>query len=115
MSYLARFSPFRAYRDLRFFLATRQRYELGFLALSLIITAALIAGFVHDSHVERPYKRNIVYVEQWPADRTDAEIAAQQKIDQVAAHKRKAEIEAEQKRTQAEFKRLDDRLKAMGL
>ncbi len=115
MSYFARFSPLYAIRDLRFFLAQRRPYELGFLALAMIVTVAIIAGFVRDSHVKTPYKRNIIYVEQWPADRTEAQIVAQQKIDQVVKHKQQAELKKQQDERQAEFKRLDDKLKAMGI
>ncbi|OYY71970.1 MAG: hypothetical protein B7Y47_05395 [Sphingomonas sp. 28-63-12] len=115
MRYFARFSPLHAIRDLRVFLSHRHPYELGFLALAMVITTALIAGFVHDSHAERPYVRNIIYVEQWPATRTEAEILARQKIDQVGERARKAEIVRQQKAVQADFKKLDDRLKAMGL
>lgn len=115
MPFFARFSPIHAIRDLRLFLSHRQPYELGFLALALVVTVAIIAGFVRDSHVPTPYKRNIVYVEQWRADRSAAQIAAQQKIDQVVKHKQQAELDALQKQRQAEFKRLDDKLKAMGI
>lgn len=115
MNFLTRLSPFRAIRDLRFFLAQRQPYELGFLALSMVVTTAIIAGFVKDSRVEKPYKKNIVYVEQWPLTRTNAEIVAQQKIDQVERDKEKAEQLRREKELQAEFKKLDDRLKAVGL
>jgi len=115
MNFFSRFSPLRAINDLRFFLAQRQPYELGFLALSIVIVALLIAGFVHDSHEERPYKRNIIYVQQWPLSRTDAEIHAQQKIDGVEQTKRIAEQKKRDEATRAEFKKLDDRLKAYGL
>lgn len=115
MSFFTRFSPVRAIVDLRFFLSQRQPYELGFLALSIVIVALLIAGFVHDSHEERPYKREIVYVQQWPLSRTDAEIRAQQKIDGVKEARLRAEEEKRQKAIQAEFKKLDDRLKAYGI
>jgi len=113
--YLARFSPFGAIRDLRVFLAQRQKYEIGFLFLSIVLTVGIIAGFIHDSHEERPYKRNIIYVEQWPATRTEAEILAQQKVDQAAKEKRLAAEKAEKQKAQAEFKRLDDKLKSWGL
>lgn len=115
MSYFARFSPVSAYRDLRLFLSYRKPYELGFLALALVVTTLVVAGFVHDSHAEKPYRKNIIYVQQWPADRSDAAIVAQQKIDQVIRHKEKAELERQQKELQAQYKRLDDKLKAMGL
>lgn len=115
MTFIARLSPFRAIRDLRFFLSQRQPYELGFLALSILITTAVVAGFVQDSRVEKPYKKNIIYVEQWPVTRTNAEIVAQQKIDQVVRDKEKAEQLRREKELQAQFKKLDDRLKAVGL
>ncbi|MFM9827860.1 MAG: hypothetical protein ACKVOB_03825 [Sphingomonas sp.] len=115
MSYLARFSPFRAIRDLRLFLSYRQPHQLLFLALAIVLTTAIIAGFIHDSYEERPYKRDIVYVQQWPADRSDAQIVAQQKIDSVERHKQIAELQKRQAARQAEFKKIDDKLKAWGL
>lgn len=115
MSFLTRLSPLRAVRDLRFFLAQRQPHELGFLALSMVLTAAIITGFVYDSAAPKPYKKNIIYVEQWPLTRTNAEIVAQQKIDKVIKDKQKAEIERQQRAIQADFKKLDDRLKALGI
>lgn len=115
MSYLTRFSPFRAVRDLRFFLAQRQPHELIFLFLAMLITGLLIAGFARDSQVARPYKRNIIYVEQWPASRTDAEIRAQQAIDGPIKQKALDAQKAREKALQDDFKKLDDRLKAYGL
>jgi len=112
--YLARFSPIAAYRDLRLFLSHRQPYELWFGILAILITSLVLFAFVKDSHFEKVYKENIVYVQQWKADRTDAEIVAQQKVDQPAIDQRKAEFEAKRKERQAEFKRLDDKLKAYG-
>lgn len=114
MRYLARFSPVVAYRDLRLFLSHRQPHELWFGILAILVTAAVLFAFVKDSRFERVYKPNIVYVQQWKADRSDDQIVAQQKADQPAIDKRRAEIEARQKDRQAQFKRLDDKLKAYG-
>lgn len=115
MRYFARFSPFRAIQDLRFFLSQRQPYELAFLFLSIVLTTLLIAGFVHDSHEERVYKREITYFQSWPLTRTDAEIRAQQKIDLPKELARKAEIERKAKERQEQFKKYDDALKKWGL
>ena len=115
MQFFARFSPLRAIRDLRLFLSYRQPYELGFLALAMVVTTALIAGFVHDAHVERPYQRNIIYVESWPLNRSDAEIRAQQKIDAPIEAKRKAEQERKLAERRAAFKRADEKLTKWGL
>jgi hypothetical protein len=114
MTFLKRFSPVAAYRDLRFFLAARKRHEIGFLALALALTLLILWAFVKDSHFEKPYERNIVYVEQWPITRTDAQIRAQQKIDQAKRNIEKAELEKKRQKRQAEFKRLNDKLESWG-
>ena len=114
MSYFARFSPIRAYRDLRLFLLQRQPHELWFLLLALVLTSLLLAGFTKDSKVAPVYKRDIIYVDQWRLDRTDAEIIAKQKIDQVARAKQLAEIKRREAESRAQFKRLDDKLTRYG-
>ena len=115
MGSFSRFSPVRAYRDLRLFLRGRQPYELGFLALAMLVTGFLIYAFSKDSYAEREYRPNIVYVEQWPADRTDAQIEAQQKIVAPIKAKAVAEQKAREDAQRESFKRLDDKLKAMGI
>lgn len=115
MQFFARMSPLRAYRDLRLFLATRQRHELLFLAMSIAITAFLLYAFARDSHVEKVYKPDIIYVEQWKLDRTDAQIVAQQKVDQAKRDVEEARLKKAQAERQAQFKRLDDKLSRMGI
>lgn len=108
MTFLKFFSPVAAYRDLRVFLATRRRHELWFMALSMAITLLVIFVFFKDSHFEKPYERNIIYVEQWPITRTDDQIRAQQKIDQAKRNIAKAELQKKREAKQAEFKKVDD-------
>ena len=115
MQFLSRFSPVRAYRDLRLFLASRQPYELGFLALAMLVTGFFVYAFAHDSTVPVAYKPDIIYVEQWPATRTDAEVRAQQKIDSVEKTRLLAEQKKREDELRAGFKRLDDRLKRYGI
>lgn len=115
MSYFARFSPVRAYRDLRQFLVQRERHELWFLLAAIAITGFFIYGFIHDSYEEPVYRPNIIYVQQWRADRTDEEVRAQQVKDRPAEEARKAAIAKQQAETRAEFQRLDDKLKKYGL
>ena len=109
------FSPLRAFRDLRLFLATRKRHELWFMALAAAITVLILSGFVADSRIEREYRPNIIYVESWPLTRTDEQIRAQQKIDQAKKRIAEAEIEKKRKAQQAEFKKIDDKLESWGL
>mgnify|MGYP001807139828 CR=1 FL=1 len=115
MAFFARMNPFRAVRDLRLFLHQRQKHELIFLVVSVVLTGLLLIGFAKDSKVEKVYKPDIVYVQQWRLDRTDAEIRAQQAID--GPIKQKA-IDAQKKREEemrASFKRMDDKLNNWGL
>jgi hypothetical protein len=115
MRLLRSLSPLRAYRDLRLFLTQRHPHQLLFAFLAVALTALIVAGFYHDASIEQPYKRTIIYVEQWPLDRSEAEILAQQKIDMKKKAKKLAEIEAARKKRQAEFQRIDNALDAWGL
>jgi hypothetical protein len=116
VSYLSRFSPARAYRDLRLFFSYRQPHELIFLLLAMLFTGVLIAGFYYDSKMEKPYERpEIMYFESWPEDRTDAQIKAQQAIDKVKQDKQLALLKQKQEERKAEFKRLNDKLESWGL
>lgn len=114
MSFLRSLSPIRAYRDLRLFLSQRKPHELIFLVLALAITWAVMFAIASNSTVQKIYRPNIVYVQQWPENRTDAEIIAQQKIDGPIEKQREEEIRKQQAETQAAYKRLDDKLKKYG-
>jgi len=108
MTFLKFLSPIRAIRDLRFFLAQRKQHELWFMMLAMAVTLVILWMFVKDSHIESPYKRNIIYAESWPLTRTDEQIRAQQKIDQAKKHIAEEDLEKRRKAKQAEFKKVDD-------
>lgn len=82
-------SPAHAWRDLLAFLAERGRYKFLFAAISLGMPALIVTGFYFDSKVE--VKPQLIYVQNWRADRTDEEIKAQQKIDQAIRERALAE------------------------
>ena len=113
--FLRHFNVLRAFHDLRGYLTERRPHELGFMLLSVALFGVILVGFTIDSREMPVYRRQITYVEQWPANRTDAEIIAQQKIDGPIEAKRKADAEAQAKKTQDDFKRLDDKLKKVGI
>ncbi len=115
MGFFSRFAPLAAYRDLRGFLATRERYELGFFALAVAVTGGVMFAFLLTSREEIPYKRQIIYVQQWRADRTDAQIKAQQLIYQAAKDRQAAIDAAEAEKRRLAFKRLDDSISNTGL
>lgn len=115
MKMLTRVQPKGAVADLREFLTRRRPHQWGFAALSVTLTAVTLWAFWHDSKFEKEYHRDIVYVQQWRLDRTDAEIIAQQKIDGPIDARRKAEEQARQEKRRAEFQRIKDRLDALHL
>jgi hypothetical protein len=90
-------SPRALIADLRTFLATRQRHQLLIGLISLAMPAVIIAGFYQDSKTEPP-KPQMYFLPSWPANRTDAEIVALQKIDQVKKEKALAEKRASYQR-----------------
>ena len=115
MSFFARLSPIRAINDLRAYLAGRPVYDLVFLALAVVITAFLVYLFARNDIPPPPYKPDIIYAEQWPLSRTDAEIRAAQIVDQKVKDKRLAEQKAAEDKRRAEFKKMDDALTRWGL
>lgn len=102
-------------QDLRDVLRIRHRYQLWFLLAAFATTGLILAGFYFDSYFERAYKREIIYVQNWRADRTLDEIVAQQKIDEKARQKREAEAKAKAEKKRLEYKKVDDRLKSWGI
>ena len=90
-------SPRVVWRDLRHFLAQGNRHKLLFATLSVALPFLLILGFLHDSKRETP-KPEMWFVPSWPADRSDAEIVAQNRLDQAKKDKALAEKQASYKR-----------------
>jgi hypothetical protein len=78
-------SPTAAWRDLRDFLGQKGRHKLVFAVIAICIPAIIVTGFYVDSNIKP--EAQIIYVENWPANRTDEQIKAQQKIDQVKRDK----------------------------
>jgi len=78
------------------------------MALAVAIPVGIVTVFDIDGRTNIMPGPQLIYVESWPANRTDEQIKAEQKIDQAARDKFKKE-------RQAEFKRLDDKLERLGL
>ena len=110
------FSPIRAFRDLRTYVVTRRPHQIGFMALSLVLSYTMIMGTLDVSRMPPPaYHREIIYVQQWRADRTDAEIIAQQKIDGVEQTRQEQELKRLQAERKVQLKKLDNALKSFGI
>ena len=96
-------SPRAAFADLRAFMRQRSREQQIGAALAILVTVIIVILFLVDSKINTAPPPTIVYVEQWNANRSDAEIVAQQKKDQ-------AELEAARKERQEQFQRLENQL-----
>ncbi len=115
MRYFDRIQPRGAWADLRHFFWHQQPYRWVFLILSVMLTVLTLAAFWIDSRFEPEYHRDIVYVEQWPLNRTDKEIIAQQKVDAVIKTRRLAAEKRLQDERRAEFQRIKDKMDALHL
>lgn len=104
MSWLPRpVSPRAALADFRAFPRQRGREQWIGAALAVLVTIIIVIEFLVDSKINTAPPRQIVYAEQWRADRTDAEIIADQKKHQAAR-------EAALKERQRQFQRLEKQL-----
>ncbi|HVM37301.1 MAG TPA: hypothetical protein VM265_02785 [Sphingomicrobium sp.] len=95
--------PRAAYADLRAFLRQRSREQVIAAALSVLVTGIIVFEFFIDSKINTAPPPRIVYAESWSANRSDAEIIADQK-------KHQAEREAALKERQRQFQKLEKRL-----
>jgi hypothetical protein len=96
-------SPRVLWSDLRDFVKLRSRHRMIAAVLALAMPIVILAGFYYDSQTNIMPGEQIIYVKDWPATRTDAEIVAQQKIDQERREKAIAE-------RQRQFKELERKL-----
>ena len=81
----------------------RSREQLIGASLAVLVTAIIVIEFVVDAKIGTAPPPTVTYVELYPANRTDADIIADQKKDQ-------AKKEAAQKEKQRQFKKLEKQL-----
>jgi hypothetical protein len=96
-------SPREALRDLAAFMRQRSREQVIGACLALLVTAIIVIEFLVDSKVNTTPAPEVVQVDLYSPNRTDAEIAADQKKDQ-------AEREAQKKADQEQFNQLAKQL-----
>ncbi len=96
-------SPRAAFADLKAFLGQRSREQVIGLVLAILVTAILVIEFLVDSQINTAPPPQVVYVESYSANRTDAEIIADQNKDQ-------AEREQARRERQEYFQKLENRL-----
>jgi hypothetical protein len=96
-------SPRAALADFRAFLRHREREHWIGGALAVLVTIIIIIEFLVDSKINTAPPPTIIYTEQWRADRTDAQIIADQK-------KQHAEKKAAQEERLRQFQKLEKQL-----
>lgn len=94
--------PRAALKDLAAFLRQRSREQMIAAALAVLVTIIIVIIFLVDSKINTAPPPQIVYVENYGPDRTDADIQADQKK---ASEQRRQEDEAKRKEYQKLAKR----------
>ena len=94
-------SPRAALRDLAGFIRHREREHVIGAALAFLVTLIIVIEFVVDAQIGTKPPPQVVDVELYSSNRTDAEIIADQKKDM-------AEKLAAQKEKQRQFKKLEN-------
>jgi|SRR5438067_12972370 len=96
-------SPKGAITDLLNFVRHHSREQWIGLGLAILVTAGIVTIFVLDAKTNTAPPQQVVFVESWSLNRTDAEIVADQKKDQAAR-------EAAAKEHQRQFQHLAKQL-----
>lgn len=107
--------PSAAFSDLRAFLASREKHQWVFALLSVLITGYFVTIFLVQSR-EKDYKPpEIIWIKDYAANRTDAEIKAQQKVDQAKRLAEQAELKKLQEAQRRESAKLQKKLSELGI
>ena len=94
--------PRAALSDLKAFLGQRSREQVIGAALAVLVTMIIVIIFFVDAKINTAPPEQIVFIENYPAGRTDADIMADQK--KASEERRKAE-EARRR----EFQKLEEK------
>jgi hypothetical protein len=101
-------SPRALWADLRAFWSTRPRHQYWAAFFAVLIPIGIVTAFFYDTRTNIMPREQLMFIDSWPADRTDAQIEAKQKADAIA-------IEAQRRERQRQFQRLDENLNRMGI
>src|SRR6476646_1392465 len=101
--------PREALSDLWAVLRERRRHQWGILGVAIAATAVLIWMFAFQFNQKPAYKPpEIVYVEQWRADRTRADVEKRLAKDAPVEKARAEELKKLQLERQRQFQRVAD-------
>jgi hypothetical protein len=101
-------SPRALWADLRLFWSGRSRTQWVAALLAIMIPIGILGAFWLDARTNIRPGPQLIFVESWPATRTDAEIRAKQQRDRIAR-------EARERERQRQFQVIDNGLKQYGI
>jgi len=100
--------PSVVWADLRAFMRDRPRHQWVAGLLSVMIPVGILLAFYTQSFMQAQPRPQVIYVNNWPADRSDDEIRAAQQ----AAVERERAVQAERQR---QFQRLEKQAERLGI
>jgi hypothetical protein len=86
----------------------RPRHQWVAAVLALLVPVGIVVAFYIDSGTNLTPRRTITKVENWPANRTDEQIKADQ-------NRRQAEADARANERREQFRRADETLNRLGI
>lgn len=90
-------------RDLAAFLGQRSREQVIGGALAILVTIIIVIVFSVDSTINTAPGPQLIYAESWSANRTDAEIIADQKKHQAERRAAEAEKQRQYQKLEKQF------------
>ena len=101
-------SPRVLWADLRAFTRERSRSQWVAAVFAILMPVLIVIGFIVDARTNIAPGEQLIHVESWSADRSDAEIRAAQKA-------RQEREEAFRRERQEQFQRIDNQLNRLGI
>jgi hypothetical protein len=100
--------PSVVWEDLRAFMRDRPRHQWVAAMLAVMIPMGILLGFYVQTYMQAQPRPQVIYVNNWPSDRSDEEIRAKQQADLA----RERAVQAERQR---QFQRLEKQAKRFGI
>ena len=96
-------SPKALIADLRAFLADRRPHQMLAAGLAIAMPVVIVIGFIVDARTNTAPPPQLIYVESWSVNRSDAEIIADQKQRQAEKEARDAERQRQYQELEKKF------------
>lgn len=106
--------PSAALADLRAFFSSRQKHQWVFALLSVLITGYFITVFLIQSRTKEYKPPEVIWVQNYSGNRTDAQIKAQQRLDEKQRKAEAAQLKVLQEAQRKSSAALSKKLSEMG-